>query len=91
MALGGVVPLVWSAREWIARGGAPEEPLFRGPQVRAKVNEGARLRRRAGDRYTARPAAPARPRAARRAAGEPPPTAPLPKRLNIPRRDWRAP
>ena len=49
MALGGVVPLVWSAREWIARGGAPEEPLFGGPQVRAKVDE-ARLRGRAGDR-----------------------------------------
>ncbi|HEX7289917.1 MAG TPA: hypothetical protein VF250_02210, partial [Conexibacter sp.] len=36
MALGGVVPLVWSAREWVARGGAPEEPLFEGPVVRAK-------------------------------------------------------
>lgn len=67
MALGGLVPLTWSAREWIARGGAPEEPLFRGPQVRATV--------------AADPAA----------SAAPPPTAPLPKRLNIPRRDWRAP
>lgn len=65
MALGGIVPLVWSAREWIARGGAPEEPLFKGPLVRAHVN--------------VQPAPP---------APEPPPAAPLPKRLNIPRRDW---
>jgi hypothetical protein len=93
MALGGVVPLVWSAREWIARGGAPEPPLFRGPPVRAKVNEGLDRAHPPvpGIAYTARPAEP----------GEvPPPSSPpdasqapspLPKRLNIPRRDWRAP
>jgi hypothetical protein len=56
MALGGVVPLVWSAREWIARGGAPEEPLFQGPQVRAKVNEGLVYEGVPGIAYTARPA-----------------------------------
>ena len=37
MALGGLVPLIWSVRELIRRGGAPEEPLFRGPVVRANV------------------------------------------------------
>jgi len=56
MALGGVVPLVWSAREWIARGGAPEEPLFRDPIVRAKVNEGLVYQGVPGIAYTARPA-----------------------------------
>lgn len=35
MALGGLVPLVWSVRELIARGGAAEAPLFGGPLVRA--------------------------------------------------------
>jgi hypothetical protein len=70
MALGGLVPLVWSVRELIQRGGAPEESLFRGPIVRANVPP---------------PSATAQPPA------EPPPTAPLPKRLNIPQRDWRSP
>jgi hypothetical protein len=56
MALGGVVPLVWSAREWVARGGAPEEPLFRDPIVRAKVNEGLVYEGVPGIAYTARPA-----------------------------------
>jgi len=101
MALGGVVPLVWSAREWLARGGAPEEPLFRGPQVRAKVNEGLVYEGVAGIAYTARDAsgrevvAPSGTRGVGADAGESappvPPASPLPKRLNIPRRDWRAP
>jgi hypothetical protein len=99
MALGGVVPLAWSAREWIARGGAPEAPLFRGPAVRAKVNEGLVYEGVPGIAYTARDATGreiAQPSGTRGAdAGaepaSPPPTAPLPKRLNIPRRDWRAP
>jgi hypothetical protein len=65
MALGGLLPLAWSVRELIQRGGAPEEPLFEAPIVRA----------------TATPTAPA----------PEPPTSPLPKRLNIPQRDWRAP
>ncbi|HEU4702221.1 MAG TPA: hypothetical protein VFS37_07025 [Conexibacter sp.] len=56
MALGGVVPLIWSAREWVARGGAPEEPLFRDPIVRAKVNEGLVYEGVPGIAYTARPA-----------------------------------
>ena len=56
MALGGLVPLTWSAREWLARGGAPEEPLFRGPQVRAKVNEGLVYEGVPGIAWTARPA-----------------------------------
>jgi hypothetical protein len=58
MALGGMVPLIWSAREWLARGGAPEQPLFRGPQVRAKVNEGLVYEGVPGIAYTARPAEP---------------------------------
>ncbi len=69
MALGGLVPLAWSVREMVQRGGASEEPLFRGPIVRANVPA---------------PTASAAP-------PEPSPTAPLPKSLNIPRRDWRAP
>ncbi len=56
MAIGGVVPLIWSAREWIARGGAPEEPLFKDPIVRAKVNEGVVYEGVPGIAYTARPA-----------------------------------
>ncbi|HKG02908.1 MAG TPA: hypothetical protein VKB03_06990 [Conexibacter sp.] len=91
MALGGVVPLVWSAREWRARGGAPEAPLFRGPQVRAKVNEGLVYEGVPGIAYSARRAEPGE------VAAPPPPTdesqasSQLPKRLNIPRREWRAP
>lgn len=99
MALGGVVPLVWSAREWVARGGAPEGPLFRGPQVRAKVNEGLVYEGVPGIAYTARDATgrevapPQDARGPDAGAGEqaPPPSAPLPRSLNIPRRDWRAP
>lgn len=92
MALGGIVPLIWSAREWVARGGAPEEPLFRGPVVRAKANESVVYEGVPGIAYTARDATgraaePERPAE----LPEPPPAAPLPKRLNIPRRDWRAP
>ncbi len=96
MALGGVVPLVWSAREWLARGGAPEGPLFRGPQVRANVNEGLVYEGVPGIAYTARDAtgrevvAPSGTRGAE-AATAATPEPPLPKRLNIPRRDWRAP
>jgi hypothetical protein len=93
MALGGLVPLTWSAREWIARGGAPEEPLFRGPQVRAKVNEGLVYEGVPGIAHSARDAAgqpAAVPSDAAGAAGAPP-AAPLPRRLVIPRRDWRAP
>jgi hypothetical protein len=99
MALGGLVPLTWSAREWLARGGAPEAPLFRGPQVRAKVNESLVYEGVPGIAYTARDATGrevAPPSGTHGAdAAEPPapspPTAPLPKRLNIPRRDWRSP
>jgi hypothetical protein len=98
MALGGVVPLMWSAREWLARGGAPEEPLFKGPVVRAKVNEGLVYEGVPGIAYTARDvtgrevAPPSGTRAPDAAPDTPtpPPTAPLPKRLNIPRRDWRS-
>jgi hypothetical protein len=82
MALGGLVPLTWSAREWLARGGAPEEPLFKGPQVRAAVNEGLVYEGVPGITGTADPTP---------TAAAPPPSAPLPRRLNIPRRDWRAP
>ncbi len=98
MALGGLVPLTWSAREWLARGGAPEAPLFRGPQVRATVNEGLVYEGVPGIAYTARDATGrevAPPQGTREADAaatpEPPPAAPLPKRLVIPRRDWRAP
>jgi hypothetical protein len=100
MALGGVVPLVWSAREWLARGGAPEAPLFRGPQVRAKVNEDLVYEGVPGIAYTARdatgrevapPSGTGGPDADVGEPAPPPPTSPLPKRLNIPRRDWRAP
>lgn len=91
MALGGVVPLVWSAREWLARGGAPEEPLFRGPQVRAKVNEGLVYEGVPGIAYTARPAEPGEVAASPPPAEESQQSSPLPKRLTIPRRDWRAP
>ncbi|HET6448304.1 MAG TPA: hypothetical protein VFG31_04270 [Conexibacter sp.] len=101
MALGGVVPLVWSVREWIARGGAPEEPLFKGPVVRAKVNEGLDLShpRVPGIVYSARDATGREVVAPGGTHGsdageqppEPPPSASLPKRLVIPRRDWRAP
>lgn len=91
MALGGVVPLVWSAREWIARGGAPEEPLFRGPQVRAKVNESLVYEGVPGIAYTARPAEPGEVAAPSPPVEESQASSPLPKRLNIPRRDWRAP
>jgi hypothetical protein len=96
MALGGLVPLAWSAREWLARGGAFEEPLFRGPQVRATVNEGLVYEGVPGIAYTARDATgrPVEPprgtRGADADAGVDAPPAPLPKRLNIPRRDWRA-
>jgi hypothetical protein len=98
MALGGLVPLTWSAREWLARGGAPEEPLFKGPVVRAKVNENIVYEGVPGIAYTARDPTGrevAPPQGTRGAdAADPaaaPPAAPLPKRLNIPRRDWRAP
>jgi len=101
MALGGLVPLTWSAREWLARGGAPEPPLFGGPQVRATVNEGLVYEGVPGIAWTARDAtgrevAPPQGTdgdAADASAGAPtpPPAAPLPKRLVIPRRDWRAP
>jgi hypothetical protein len=37
MALAGLVPLIWSVRELIARRGEPEAPLFRAPLVRANV------------------------------------------------------
>ncbi len=87
MALGGLLPLLWSVRELIQRGGAPEEPLFQGPIVRAKVNEGVTFEGVPG--ITARPVAPTGGEPA--APPEPPPSAPLPKRLNIPQRDWRAP
>lgn len=70
MALGGLLPLIWSVRELIQRRGAPEQPMFQGPIVRANAP--------APD---ARPTLPA----------DPPPSAPLPKRLNIPQRDWRSP
>lgn len=94
MALGGLLPLAWSVRELIQRGGAPEEPLFSGPLVRAKVNEGVVYEGVPG--LTARPQTPAgggEPPAATTPLTDPkpPPTAPLPKRLNIPPRDWRAP
>lgn len=69
MALGGLVPLVWSAREWVARGGAPEEPLFRDPIVRAKVNEGLVYEGVPGIAYTARPAGEAPAAAEARGAG----------------------
>jgi hypothetical protein len=69
MALGGVVPLVWSAREWVARGGAPEEPLFRDPIVRAKVNEGLVYEGVPGIAYMARPAGEASPAEPRGASG----------------------
>lgn len=69
MALGGLVPLAWSVRELIQRGGAAEAPLFDGPLVRANA--------------TAAPPDPP--------STAPPPGAPLPKRLNLPSRDWRAP
>ena len=91
MALGGLLPLVWSVRELIQRGGAPEEPLFQGPIVRAKVNEGVTYEGVPG--ITARPTAPAGADAPPTPAAppQPPPTSPLPKRLNIPPRDWRSP
>ncbi|HZV74057.1 MAG TPA: hypothetical protein VFF79_10110 [Conexibacter sp.] len=101
IALGGIVPLVWSARELLARGGAPEAPLFRGPLVRAKVNEGLVYDGVPGIAYTARradgsevppPGGARGPDGAHPAAPPPePPSAPLPKRLTIPRRDWRSP
>jgi hypothetical protein len=93
MALGGVVPLVWSAREWLARGGATEQPLFRGPQVRAKANEGLVYEGVPGIAYTARPAAEGEFASAAPPTGEldDPSRAHLPKRLTIPTRDWRAP
>jgi hypothetical protein len=93
MAIGGVVPLVWSAREWIARGGAPEGPLFRGPQVRATVNEGLVYEGAPGIAYTARPAEPGEvpTPSPQRPADEQQTSSPLPRRLNIPRRDWRSP
>lgn len=69
MALGGLVPLFWSVRELIQRGGAAEGPLFEGPTVRAAA-------------ATTPTAPPSEPLA---------PPAPLPRSLNIPRRDWRAP
>jgi hypothetical protein len=69
MAIGGVVPLIWSAREWIARGGAPEEPLFKDPIVRAKVNEGLVYEGVPGIAYTARPAGEAPPTEPRGASG----------------------
>ena len=77
MALGGVVPLVWSVREMVQRGGAPEEPLFRGPIVRAKVNEGVVYEGVPG--ITARPAAPTG------AADAPPPRRRPPRRRGRPR------
>jgi hypothetical protein len=86
MALGGLVPLTWSAREWVARGGAPEPPMFRGPQVRAAVNERLVYDGVPGIASSARCDGP-------HASGEPGDgrAAPLPKRLVIPRRGWRAP
>jgi len=91
MALGGLVPLTWSAREWLARGGAPEAPLFKGPRVRAKVNEGLVYEGVPGIAYTARPAEPGELPASPPPADESQASSPLPKRLNIPGRDWRAP
>jgi hypothetical protein len=91
MALGGLVPLAWSAREWVARGGAPEAPLFGGPQVRATANEGLVYEGVPGIAWSAHRADGGEaPPAGEPDPPAPPPTAPLPKRLNIPTRDWRA-
>lgn len=37
MSLGGLWPLAGMTKAWLKRGGAPEEPSFKGPLVRAKV------------------------------------------------------
>lgn len=76
MALGGLIPLFWSAREWVARGGAPEPPMFAEPLVRAKVSEAG---------YDTATNVPGRPASNVRPAGTEQPASTLPKSLNLPR------
>jgi hypothetical protein len=77
MALGGLLAFLSSARDWLRRGGGPEPSLIPGPVVRAAVNEGAA------------PPSPPSGRAPRVGGpqGEPGPSAPVPKRLNLPPHD----
>jgi hypothetical protein len=80
MALGGVLALLSSARDWVRRGGAPEPPSFTGHAVRAAVNVGAGA--------SGVPGSELGPPRIGGPEGEPPPgAAPLPKRLNLPPRE----
>lgn len=76
MALGGLIPLFWSAREWAARGGAPEPPMFAEPLVRAEVSEAG---------HHSATAVPGQPASNVKPAGGGQPASVLPKSLNLPR------